>query len=100
MILKHISRMLCLLISYSKFTRTATKTALTVRISCATVRIHKCNEEESIYFIEVLQRTFRQAERNETDRWRRWLLSGAPNGHRDRTNGESKAATGSACYSG
>ena len=62
----------------------ATKTALTVRISCATVRIHKCNEEESIYFIEVLQRTFRQAERNETDRWRRWLLSGAPNGYRNR----------------
>ena len=27
----------------------ATKTALTVRISCATVRIRKCNEEESIY---------------------------------------------------
>ena len=41
LILKHISRMLCLLISYSKFTRTALESKLTEVLAVAYAVINK-----------------------------------------------------------
>ena len=40
LILKHISRMLCLLISYSKFTRTFIAFPLTVDSTFAIIKLH------------------------------------------------------------
>ena len=41
LILKHISRMLCLLISYSKFTRTTERKALTHRKKRVSIKTQK-----------------------------------------------------------
>ena len=58
MILKHILWMLCLLISYSKFTRTylpATLTSNTVLYSILSKGIHELTEEECLAYFPVLK---------------------------------------------
>ena len=53
MILKHISGMLCLLISYSKFTRTCSIFNLTEECTFDIIQAERTNVPEQIFLCEV-----------------------------------------------